>query len=370
MGDDELRRLLDRLAGLEARVSALTAARDRAGRSKAYLGKVYNAGAMPSAVPYYYATHPATIAFDEQEGAVPTFTVDTSLQVVLGVLGHVPAVDDYLLAKADGPRWIAERGSTGGPPPPPPPPPPPATAGCSCGSGVVPATLTMSNSGPCLSSDFLSCNITWQATPSVFSGLALGSWCYLSNEMFADPFTGRTFEYNLSCDTVFWRLSRVYYPTTYAPASQDGVTYTWRIGDPGNTCSPFLLTGGTIYPGGDGECIVTISPASGRPRRRKARPKPRLVRTTNYPPLAPYLVNDDGSITYGAYTIPAGARQADDAWRIYEGDPKWPFLYVATYSGEAGLCSVYPDWATAVGIDCSDPAPAPVYPYTTSWTTA
>jgi hypothetical protein len=117
----------------------------------------------------------------------------------------------------------------------------------------------MSNSGPCVPSDFETCTIAWGPTPSYFSGLALGSYCLLSTTVFDDPFTGGTFQYNLSCDTIFFRLSRVYLPTSFGPAFQDAATYTWRIGDPGNSCSPFLLSGGTIYPGGDNECIVTIS---------------------------------------------------------------------------------------------------------------
>ena len=46
----------------------------------------------------------------------------------------------------------------------------------------------MSNSGPCVPSDFEPCTIAWGPTPAYFSGLALGSYCFLSTEVFDDPF--------------------------------------------------------------------------------------------------------------------------------------------------------------------------------------
>jgi hypothetical protein len=121
----------------------------------------------------------------------------------------------------------------------------------------------MSSSGPCVPSDFQPCTIAWQATPAWASGLALGSDCFLSTARLLDPFTGGYFYYNLTCDTIYFRLSRVYDGTTNygftGTPYQDATIYTWRIGDPGNSCSPFLLSGGTIYPGGNNACVVTIS---------------------------------------------------------------------------------------------------------------
>ena len=63
----------------------------------------------------------------------------------------------------------------------------------------------------------------------------------------------------MSCDTVFFRLSRVYEPTDFGPAYHDSAIYNWQIGASGNSCSPFLLSIGNIYPGGDNRCVVTIS---------------------------------------------------------------------------------------------------------------
>ena len=117
----------------------------------------------------------------------------------------------------------------------------------------------MSSAGPCVPSDFQVCTLQWGPTPAEFASLSLGANCFLSTQVFNDPFTGGTFRYNLSCDTVFFLLSRVYEPTSFGPAYHDSAIYTWRIGDPGNSCSPFLLSSGNIYPGGDNRCVVTIS---------------------------------------------------------------------------------------------------------------
>jgi hypothetical protein len=130
--------------------------------------------------------------------------------------------------------------------------------GCTCPNG--PPTVTQSYTGPCVPSDFHPCTITWKAVPSVFSGLGLGANAYLSNGPFTDPFSGGTFEYNLSCDTIYYRLARVYYPVPgVGPAYRDSAIYTWQIGVAGNTCtsSSLSLTNGTIYPGGDNRCIVS-----------------------------------------------------------------------------------------------------------------
>ena len=229
------------------------------GGQPSFVGRVVADAKQPTAPGYYYLVNPVAVLGAETEGATASLVADTTRTALVCVIGtKAPSAGDDLVCRFVENRWVAERYGAASPPPPPPPPPPPASIpGCTC--SAIPAVITMSSSGPCVPSDFQACTIEWQATPSDFSGLALGAYCFLSTETFDDPYTGGTFQYNLSCDTIYFRLSRVYHSTSYGPAYQDAATYTWRIGDPGNSCSPFLLSGGTIYPGGDSMCIVTIS---------------------------------------------------------------------------------------------------------------
>lgn len=221
-----------------------------------FVGRVVADARQPTAPGYYYLVNPVAILGAEGEGATATLLADATKTALVCVIGTKAAsAGDDLICRFVGNRWVAERfGATS----PPPPPPPPATIpGCNC--TAIPTTLHMSSSGPCVPSDFQACTLQWGPTPPEFSSLGLGASCFLSTDVFNDPFTGGTFRYTLGCDTIYFRLSRVYEPTAFGPAYHDSVIYTWRVGDPGNSCAPFLLSAGTIYPGGDNRCIVTIS---------------------------------------------------------------------------------------------------------------
>ena len=224
-----------------------------------FVGRVDDDAKQPTAPGYYYLVNPVSVLGPEVEGATANLVADMTRTVIVCVIGTKgPSAGDDLVCKFVENRWVAERyGATS----PPPPPPPPTIPGCTC--SVIPGTLTMSSSGPCVPSDFQACTIVWQPTPSWASGLALGSNCFLSTARLLDPFTGGYFYYNLNCDTIYFRLSRVYDGTTNygftGTPYQDATIYTWQIGEPGNSCSPFLLSVGTIYPGGNDACVVTIS---------------------------------------------------------------------------------------------------------------
>ncbi len=227
----------------------------------AFVGRIVADVKQPTAPGYYYLVNPVAVLGLEVEGMTATLVADatrTALVCVIGTKG--PSAGDDLVCRFVENRWVAER-DCAAPPPPPPPPPPANIPGCTC--SAAPATLTLSGSGPCVPSDFQACTIAWQATPSWASGLALGSSCFLSTARFLDPFTGGYFYYNLNCSAIYFHLSRVYDGTTdygfTGTPYQDATIYTWRIGDPGNSCSPFLLSSGTIYPGGNIACVVTIS---------------------------------------------------------------------------------------------------------------
>ena len=225
-----------------------------------FVGRVDDDAKQPTAPGYYYLVNPVSVLGPEVEGR------DREPR-----RGH-DEDGDRLCDRDEGtfgwrrPRLQVRRESLGRrarrrATSPPPPPPPPTIPGCTC--SVIPGTLTMSSSGPCVPSDFQACTIVWQPTPSWASGLALGSNCFLSTARLLDPFTGGYFYYNLNCDTIYFRLSRVYDGTTNygftGTPYQDATIYTWQIGEPGNSCSPFLLSVGTIYPGGNDACVVTIS---------------------------------------------------------------------------------------------------------------
>ena len=129
--------------------------------------------------------------------------------------------------------------------------------GCSCTS--IPATLTMTVSGPCDPGTLNDCTLQYGPTPSAFSGLGLGSHCFLSTADFPDSYTGTNFRYNLACNTVYFQLSRIYEASGASGAYQDSTIFSWAIGLSGNSCTPFLLANGYIYAGGNPACLVTIS---------------------------------------------------------------------------------------------------------------
>jgi hypothetical protein len=221
-----------------------------------FVGRVVSDPGQPTAPGYYYLVDYVAVLGSEAEGGIPTLTADPTRTALVCVLGtKAPAAGDDLICRFIENRWVAER--YGASPPPPPPPPRPLIPGCSCAS--IPATLQMSSSGPCVPSDFQACTIQWGPTPPEFASLNLGANCFLSTQVFSDPFSGGTFRYNFSCDTVYFRLSRVYEPTPFGLAYRDSAIYTWQMGTPGNSCVPFLLSSGNIYPGGDNQCVVTIS---------------------------------------------------------------------------------------------------------------
>ena len=223
-----------------------------------FVGRIFADAKQPIAPGYYYLVNPVAVLGAESEGGAPTLVVDATTTALVCVIGtKAPSSGDDLICRFVENRWVAERYGVSPPPPPPPPPPPVTITGCTC--TAIPATLQMSSSGPCVASDFQACTLQWGPTPSEFSSLGLGANCFLSTLVFNDPIAGGTFRYNLSCDTVFFRLSRVYEATDFSPAFHDSTIYTWQIGAPGNSCSPFLLSSGTIYPGGDNRCVVTIS---------------------------------------------------------------------------------------------------------------
>jgi hypothetical protein len=108
----EARILRDRMAAYEDAVDRASTAADFG--SARLLVQVYNGGAMPSAVPRVYYTHPVLATGTVSGGAAPTLTADTETTVPVIVLNKVPSVGDYLTAYSAGGRWVSEETGSGG----------------------------------------------------------------------------------------------------------------------------------------------------------------------------------------------------------------------------------------------------------------
>ena len=251
----------DPFAPLRARLERRESARSRrlVGRGgvgqPTFVGRVVASPKFPTATGRYYSVNPVSFLGREGEGLPGSPTVDPTTVVRVALIGTTaPAVGDDLICRSVGDRWVAERrgkGSgtpTGGGV---------ALAGCSC--GTVPPTLHLSISGTCLAGDFEPCTLSYGPTPAEFAPLNLGASCFLSAETFTDAYTGQPYRVFFGCDASQFRISRVYLPHDQQGPYRDATSYTWAIGLAGNSCSPLLLAAGTIYPGGNPRCKVTIS---------------------------------------------------------------------------------------------------------------
>jgi hypothetical protein len=221
------------------------------GQYPAFVGRVVAHPKLPTATNQYYSVNPVAILGVEAEGTTATLVPDPTSTILVCVIGSkTPSIGDDLVCRFTGNRWVAERfggqASGGG-----------ATIqGCACVS--IPTSLHLSASGPC-DGVFLPCSLLYGPTPASLSNINLGANCFLSDQTFVDSLSGLSYRYNFGCDTIFFRLSRVYLPTSTSGAFHDSSIYSWSIGQPGNTCKPFLLSNGYIYPGGNTTCIVTVS---------------------------------------------------------------------------------------------------------------
>jgi hypothetical protein len=130
-------------------------------------------------------------------------------------------------------------------------------AGCICTS--IPVTLTMSASpvGTQDTSIFHDATLRWVDTPPEYTGLAIGTKAFLSDESFAD-FAG-TFRYYLFCTRNQFFLTRVYAHSVFGSPFQDSVRYIWTMSVSGNTCTPLFLSTGTVYSGGNPGTHVTVA---------------------------------------------------------------------------------------------------------------
>jgi hypothetical protein len=105
---------------------------------------------------------------------------------------------------------------------------------------------------------FKTCELQYGPTPPEFADFEIGPSCYLSTTAFTDAFSNLQYRYLFGCDGVLFILSRLFLASDVTTAFRDSSDYQWVIGLSGNTCSPFLLSNGTIYQGGNPACQVTV----------------------------------------------------------------------------------------------------------------
>lgn len=130
--------------------------------------------------------------------------------------------------------------------------------GCAC--ATPPATIYQHVTNP-ITGTFEDCTYQYGATPSGLSSLHLGANAYLSTALFTEPSSGDQFYYYLGCFSTIIRISRVFPSSIWASGSPflDSVLYFWAVGVTGNTCTPFNMSNGTIYFGGNPATTVTLN---------------------------------------------------------------------------------------------------------------
>lgn len=214
--------------------------------------QLYNAGSMPSTTPRVYACRPIELAGTEVEGGTWNSSATAAFTPVVFLGPDAPTLGESYPAVQYGGRWISSfQKSTGSVTP------RGRLLGCVCQN--PPATLSMTvASGTCSDGRFHSCTIQYGPTPAPLGALQLGANSYISVESFPDPQTGDVFHYFMSCFSSVVRVSRVFPTSIYGSPFLDSVIYWWTLGFPGNTCDPFLLSNGTVFAGGDPNCVVVI----------------------------------------------------------------------------------------------------------------
>lgn len=126
-----------------------------------------------------------------------------------------------------------------------------------CPCTTIPSVLSLDVSG-CSSGVFVSDTLSYQLTPSGLLPLNLGTHCFLSNSLHTDSDTGDLFRYYFSCQSNYFSLTRVYESSLYGSPYRDILLFNWSLPWFTNTCTPFYLHAGVIYPGGDPACVLQV----------------------------------------------------------------------------------------------------------------
>ena len=216
------------------------------------VGQVFGNPTVPTTIGEFYSVHPVDALGTEKEGGSGTLVTDTTRTFLVDVIGPQPAISgDYLICRFLGDRWASDRMGTGqgqGV----------TVPGCPCSRS--PVTITMHSSEPSSNNQmFQSATLIYGSTPSNLLPVVLQTSSYLSTTSFPDPILGVPFYYFLTCYVGAYVLTRVYVTSPFGSPYRDSIRYSWVPGFSGNTCTPFLMSSGQIYRGGDSTCIVTLS---------------------------------------------------------------------------------------------------------------
>src|SRR5690242_7180079 len=107
---DDLAQLRRRLDDLQARIDRVVD--PSLGGSPAYVGQVYNGGAIPNHVPAVFLTHPVRMGGTRGEGVTVSTSVDASRSQPVVVLGpRIPHAGDLIVADWISGRWVCGPGA-------------------------------------------------------------------------------------------------------------------------------------------------------------------------------------------------------------------------------------------------------------------
>jgi hypothetical protein len=243
--DDSIARDLE-LLRLDRSVSRPPEFRLPPGGTPAMVGRVTTTSGM--AVGKYLTVNPVRLLGTEAEGSTGTLTVQPVPVPVYLVGPGVPVTGDHLICRRLDHRWAADfdvPSSGGG-----------GVSTPSCLCSTTPATVQMvSNNTTVEGGMFQTTPLVYGPMPAVFAPLHIEDTSgnmFLSPGTYIDSATGDAFRYFLTCETGRYRLRRLYPTTTFVSPYQGDVIYSWSptVGS-GNTCIPFSLPNGQVFPGGD-----------------------------------------------------------------------------------------------------------------------
>jgi len=222
--DDDLREARRRLASAEADMDG----RKPAAHSPRRLAGRVIAPVVGATAPVWVNVHPVRLSGPDSPGSVATLDADASQVIPVLVLGTVPAVGDYLVAKAVDGRWAAQRPGKGGGSP----YQTITLPSCFC---PVPKTLRMTSvDEACNYRMFQSCTLQYGPPPAIFASLNITGPTFLGTTLFLDPISNASFYYHLYCLNNQFLLTRLYPTSPYGSPFRDGTLYTWLTG--GGNC--------------------------------------------------------------------------------------------------------------------------------------
>ena len=216
----------------------------------ALVGRVFANPKVPTSTGSYFSVHPVSVSGFEAESNAGILTADSSRSLLVYVVGSkAPLAGEDLVCRFVGNRWVAERsGKTSDKI---------TVPGCPC---LVPLSLHMSVIHPEANFGmFQDATLSYITVPPELAPLALGTKAYISTTTFHDAITFDRFWYRFYCSGGFSCISRIYAVSIYGSPFADSIRYRWLAGQPGNTCIPFLMTNGRIFPGGDPTSVVSLS---------------------------------------------------------------------------------------------------------------